>query len=61
MIHKYVQSVEEYKGFTLSIIMTCLHDYGHFHRSCDVSKNGNRIAVCKTKKEAKDLIDNGCF
>lgn len=26
-----------------------------------VYKDGNSVATCKSKKEAKDLINNGCF
>lgn len=64
MIKEYTQSCERYKGFILEIVMTCLDDNTlRYHRSCHVSKgvfpNAERITICKTKKEAKELIDGG--
>ena len=59
MMHKYIQSTEQYKGFTLEVEMCRLHDYDSYHRRCHVLKDGKCISVCKTKKEAKDLIDHG--
>jgi len=58
----YIQSTEEYRGYTLEIEMT--QDYNHlslFHRRCNVYKDGKPIAICKSKKEAKDLINYDCF
>jgi len=59
MIREYIQSTEEYKGFVLEIHMTALHDMGHYHRTCEVFRDGKRIGIGKTKKECKELIDGG--
>lgn len=59
MVKSYIQSEEEYKGRILKIEMYCLDDSVNYHRRCLVFKNGKGIASCKTKKEAKDLIDHG--
>ena len=61
MMHEYIQSTEEYKGFTLEIRMCRLSDDGSYHRSCVLYKDGKSIAISKTKKELKDLIDHGCY
>lgn len=61
MKQEYIQSTEEYKGFTLEIKMFCLDEKNSWHRKCVVYKDGNSVATCKSKKEAKDMIDNGCF
>ena len=61
MKQEYIQSTEDYKGFTLEIKMFCLDEKNNWHRKCVVYKGGNSVATCKSKKEAKDLINNGCF
>lgn len=61
MKQEYIQSVEEYKGFVLKIQMYCLTEMNDWHRRCQVWKNGKHIAICKTKKEAKDMINHGCW
>ena len=60
-MYEYTQSTEAYKGYTLEMTIYRLHDYDSFHRRCHVYKDGKGIAVCKTKKEAKHLIDLDCF
>lgn len=59
----YTASVQDYKGFTLEVVMeTSERNPSRCHRSCHViGVEGSRIAICKTKKEAKDLIDHDCF
>lgn len=60
MMREYIQSEESYKGFKLVIRMTCLDDRkNNYHRSCEVYKDGERIGIGKTKKECKELIDEG--
>lgn len=59
MIRSYIQSEEEYKGRILKIEMYCLDDSMNYHRKCLVFKGNEQIGICKTKKEAKDLIDHG--
>lgn len=59
MIREYIQSKEEYMGFTLEIRRFCLNEKMSYHRECRIYKNGKRIGISKTKKEAKDLIKNG--
>lgn len=60
MIREYIQSEEDYKGFVLKITRTCLDERRLvYHRRCEVWSNGERIAIGKTKKEIKDLIDGG--
>ena len=61
MMHEYIQSTEQYKGFTLEVEMCRLHDYGSYHRRCRVYKDGKGIATGKSKKAMKELIDSGCF
>ena len=61
MKQEYIQSTEDYKGFTLKIKMFCLDEKNNWHRKCVVYNDGNIVATCKSKKEAKDLINNGCF
>lgn len=60
-----VQSIEEYKGFTLIIVR---YSYNldssnslRMHRHCVMYKEGKSIAVSKTKKELKNLIDHNLF
>ena len=60
-MREYIQSTEEYKGFTLEIRMYCLTDKNRWHRECRIYKDGKRIGISKTKKEVKDLIDHGCY
>lgn len=60
-MQEYIQSTEEYKGFTLEIRMFCLDEKNNWHRECRIYKDGKGIAISKTKKEAKDLISHGCF
>lgn len=59
MMHEYVEFTEQYKGFTLETIKYRLHDRGGYHKRIRVSKDGKGLAVAKTKKEIKDLIDHG--
>lgn len=60
MVRQYVQSEEEYKGYLLKVVATCLDDKTlQYHRSCEIFKNGVRIGIDKTKKSAKELIDGG--
>lgn len=54
----YIQSEENYKGFTLKVVMTSLGDL-RYHRTCEVWKDGERISIGKTKKEVKVLIAEG--
>ncbi len=60
MYTEWIQSTEEYKGFTLEIIMEWFSD-GCPHRSCRISKNGVALGRAKTKKELKDLIDHNIY
>lgn len=53
------QSTETYKGFILEIRLFRFDGKNNWHRECRVYKDGKRIAICKTKKEAKDLITHG--
>lgn len=57
----YIQSTEEYKGFILEIELTPTENPSRQHRRCHVYHDGSGIAICKTKKEAKDLIDHNSF
>lgn len=60
MIKEYVQSEETYKGFKLVIRRYCLNDKTlTYHRDCEIYKDGYRVGIIKTKKEAKELIDGG--
>lgn len=60
MIRKYMQSEENYRGFKLVIMMTCLDDEkNRYHRTCEIYKDGERIGIGKTKKECKELIKGG--
>lgn len=60
MIKEYIQSEEMYKGFKLAIRRYCLNDKTlTYHRDCNVYKDDQLVAVCDTKKEAKELIDGG--
>ena len=61
MMHKYIQSTEQYKGYTLEVEIYRLHDDDGYHRSCHVTKDGKSIATGKSKKAMKELIDCGCF
>jgi hypothetical protein len=61
MYSQWVQSVEEYKGFTLEVLLTRFAGDDHPHRSCRVLKNGVEIAYGRTKKGFKDLIDSGVY
>lgn len=56
---RIIQSDEEYKGYVLKVVLTRM--YNKWTRSCEVWENGVSIAISKTKKESKDLIDNGCY
>lgn len=59
-MRKYIQSEEQYKGYILRIVMTCLDDRRmQYHRSCEAYHNEKRVAIGKTKKEMKKLIDGG--
>ena len=60
-MYEFTTSTEQYKGFTLEVHKYRLHDRDSFHRLCRVFKYGKPLAICKTKKEAKDLIDHDCF
>lgn len=57
---EYIQSEESYKGFNLKIRRFCLNSNTlMYHRECLIFKGDNSIAISKTKKEAKELIDGG--
>ena len=60
---EYTQSVQDYKGFILEVVMTrSYNNPSRFHRTCKIiGVDGSCIAISKTKKEAKDLIDHNCF
>lgn len=60
-MNEYINSKEKYKGFELRGMMLRYHESNPWHRRCYVFKNGERVAICKTKKDAKSLIDEGCF
>lgn len=62
MISTWIQSTEEYKGFTLEIVMTRNSTDKFPHRHCLIlDKDGMALGMAKTKKELKDLIDNGIY
>lgn len=56
---KYIQSEEEYKGFTLKVIMSDISGNLRYHRRCEAWKDGRCVSVGKTKKEMKELISGG--
>lgn len=59
MVESYIQSIEEYKGWTLKIRKYILDSNTRiYHRDCDVTK-GDKGFIFKTKKEAKEFIDCG--
>lgn len=60
-MREYIQSTEEYKGFTLEIRMYCLTNNNRWNRQCKIYRNGKCIGVSKTKKELKDLINHGIY
>lgn len=59
MIDEFYQSEEKYKGFVLKIRRFRLNDKLIYHRACDIFKDGSRVGISKTKKEAKELISDG--
>lgn len=59
MIDEFYQSEEKYKGFVLKMRRFRLNDKLIYHRSCDIFKDGSRVGISKTKKEAKELISDG--
>ena len=59
MNEDYVWSVEQYKGYELKVVSTQIGN--GWHRRCRVSKDGKEIAISKTKKESKELIDGGYY
>lgn len=59
MIDEFYQSEEKYKGFVLKIRRFRLNDKLIYHRSCEIFKDGSRVGISKTKKEAKELISDG--
>ena len=61
MMYEFISSTEQYKGYILEVHKYRVHDLDSFHRMCRVFKDGTPLAICKTKKEAKDLIDHDCF
>ena len=62
MMHEYIEFTEQYKGFTLETVKYRFSESrSGYHKDVRVSKGGNGVAICKTKKEAKELIDLGCF
>lgn len=62
MIKEYIQSEEQYKGFTLRIRRFCLNEKTlTYHRECIIFRDGVSVGIGKTKKECKELIDYGCF
>ena len=54
-------SVENYKGFELVMLGSVYGDNMTMHRSCKILKDGVALGQAKTKKELKDLIDNGIY
>lgn len=62
MVDRYVQSSEIYKGFKLDIVRTCLDDNSRRYNSrCYIYRGKKCIGIDKTKKSAKELIDNNMF
>lgn len=61
MIYEYTQSEETYKGFILKMRRYKLNWGTTYHRQCVIFRDNQRVGICKTKKEAKDLIAHGCF
>lgn len=59
MVNRYLQSEEEYMGYNLKVVMTKLDQTMRFHKTCEVWKDGKRIATGKTKKEMKEQIAEG--
>ena len=60
----YIEKVlgtEKYKGFELVMIGSVYGDNMTMHRRCRILKDGVAIGLAKTKKEMKDLIDNGIY
>jgi hypothetical protein len=57
MKQEYIQSTEDYKGFTLELRMYCLTDKNRWHRKCYIYKDGEHIAISKNKKEGKEYVD----
>lgn len=59
MTEEYVWSVESYKGYELKVVSFQIGN--GWHRRCRVFKDGEEIAISKTKKESKMLIDGGYY
>ena len=60
MMHEYIEYTEQYKGYTLETVKyRFLVSRSGYHKEVRVSKDGNGVSICKTKKEAKELIDLG--
>ncbi len=59
IINSYYQSEEKFKGFVLKVYRFRLTEKLIYHRRCDIFKDGVRVGISKTKKEAKDLISGG--
>ena len=59
MVNRYFQSEEEYRGFILKVVMTKLGQSMQYRKTCEVWKDGKRIAIGKTKKEMKEQIADG--
>ena len=60
----YIEKVlrtENYKGFELVMIGSVYGDNMTMHRNCRILKDGTPLGQAKTKKELKDLIDNGIY
>lgn len=58
---KQLLSTEQYKGYELRLMIEHLHYSGNTRRFCLIYKDGEYIALNKTKKSAKEMIDNGCY
>lgn len=59
---EYEQSREIYKEHTLIVWRYKTHSASTiYHRECRVFKDGELIGYCKSKKQAKQFIDDGIF
>lgn len=59
MVNRYLQSEEEYMGYTIKVVMKKLDQTMRYRKSCEVWKDGKHIATGKTKKEMKEQIADG--
>ena len=63
MVVDFIESEEDYMGFVLKVRKYRYTEQKGiiWHRKSELYKNGERIAVSKTKKELKEMIKSGCF